>query len=211
MWRKVVRALLWVAAACAVIVGIGAIFFTAWRVPTDYPQLSVSIEPTLSAGDLVLVTRGTGASDGALVRCADPDAPGRYVVARVIGHPGDKIGFASGTMLVNGSTPSAPTACEPATVHLQNPNTQEDEELSCLLEEFAGSTHMALRSDKLVGQDSSTEVVPGKVYLVSDDRPLHLDSRDFGQINPATCQRIVLRLWGLGGWGDSKKRLTVLW
>ena len=211
MWRKALRVLLWIAVVCGALVGIGAIFFQGWTVPSDDPQLAVSIEPTMSAGDVLLVTRSTGASDGALVRCADPDAPGRFVVGRVIGHAGDAIEFSSGTMLVNGSTPSSSVACEPAVVHLRNPATQEDQGLDCLLEEFAGSTHPALRSSKTADRDVKTTVEPGKVYLVNDDRVLHEDSRDFGAIAPATCQRIVFRLWSAIGWGDAKKRLSVLW
>lgn len=214
MWRKVVRALLWIAAVCGVLVGIVAIFFQTWTLPGDDPQLAASIEPALSVGDLVLVTRSSGASDGALVRCADPDAPGRFVVGRVIGHTGDDIQFVSGTMLVNGQTPSTSVACDPPTVHLRNPATQEDVELGCQLEEFAGTTHPVLRpgpTAQTAERDVNAKVDPAKVYLVSDDRPLHLDSRDFGQIAAATCQRIAFRLWAVDGWGDAKKRLTVLW
>ena len=211
MWRKVVRALLWIALVCGVLAGVVSIFFQTWTVPGDDPQLAVSIEPALSVGDLVLVTRSRGASDGALVRCADPDAPGRFVVGRVIGHGGDDVQFVSGTMLVDGQTPSASVACEPPTVHLRNPATQEDVELGCQLEEFAGTTHPVLRPGQTADRDVKAKVDPGKVYLVSDDRALHLDSRDFGQIAPATCQRVAFRFWGLGGWGDAKKRLTVLW
>jgi signal peptidase I len=211
MWRKALRALIWIAIVCGVIVGVVAIFFQVWTIPGDDPQFAVSIEPSLSVGDVVLVARSSGASDGALVRCTDPDAPGRFVVARVIGHGGDSIEFSSGTMLVNGSPPSASLACEPSVVRLRNPGTQEEEDLNCILEEFAGSTHPALRTPETADRDSKTEVEAGKVYLVSDDRTLHLDSRDFGQIRPATCHHIALRLWGATGWGDAKKRLTVLW
>lgn len=211
MWRKALRVLLWIAIVCGAIVGIVAIFFQTWTVPTDDPQLAVSIEPTMSIGDLVLVTRGTGAPDGALVRCADPDAPGRFVIGRVIGHMGDEIEFSSGTMLVNGQTPSSSVACDPPVVHLRNPTTQEDIDLDCHLEEFAGSTHAALHRTGGGGENKKTNVEPGKVYLVSDDRALHLDSRDFGGVVPGTCQRIAFRLWSAGGWGDAKKRLTVLW
>ena len=51
----------------------------------------------------------------------------------------------------------------------------------------------------------------GKWYLVSDDRHIHLDSRDFGQIDPTTCQHIVYRLQSAKGFGDSKRRLSVIW
>jgi len=211
LWRKTLRVLVWIAIACGAVAGIVAIFFTTWTVPGDDPQLAVSMEPTMSAGDLVLVSRSTGGSEGALVRCADPDAPGRFVMGRVMGRAGDTIEFSGGAVSVNGTAPTSNLACDQSTATLKNPATQEDEQLRCFLEEFAGSTHQALRSEKHTGGDVKTQVEPGKVYLVSDDRALHLDSRDFGVLPPASCQRIVFRFWGAGGWADVKKRLTVLW
>jgi signal peptidase I len=211
MWRKAVRGLLRALVVVGVLVGIALIFLDPWRVPGDDAQFAVSIEPTMSPQDLVLVTRSTGASDGALVRCADPDAPGRFVVGRVVGGTGDKVEFSKGLMLVNGVLPSAPSACDP--VRLRNPATGEEVELGCALEELAGSTHAVLRSSSSseAARDTMTEVEAQKVFLASDDRVLHLDSRDFGTVQAATCQRIVLRLWGASGWGDSKKRITVFW
>jgi hypothetical protein len=46
---------------------------------------------------------------------------------------------------------------------------------------------------------------------LSDNRAMHLDSRDYLGVQPSTCQRVTLRLWGAAGWFDAKKRLTVLW
>jgi signal peptidase I len=211
--RKLIRSLLWVLAIFAVIAGVLYIMFDPWRVPGDDAQFSASIEPTMSAGDIVLVSRIAGATDGNLVRCSDPDSPGRYVVGRVAGSGQDTVEFTNGLMSINGKTPSASVACDPATVQLRNPATQEDEELNCFMEELAGGTHPALRppSGKTADRDSKSAVETGKVFLASDNRVLHLDSRDFGQVSPASCHAIVLRLWGGGGWGDSKHRLTMLW
>ncbi len=211
MWRKALRALIWITIICAVLVGIVFIFFDPWTVPGDDPQLAVSIEPTMSVGDYLLVTRASGASDGALVRCTDPDAPGRFVIGRVIGSGGDVIEFHNDLLLVNGKTPSSSVACEPGIVKLRNPANQEEEDLSCYMEEFAGSAHPALRSLKNAPRDSKAEVEPTKVFLVSDNRTMHLDSRDFNTVPASSCHHIAFRMWSLGGWSDTKKRLTVLW
>ncbi len=213
MWRKAVRVLLWALVVVGVLVGIALVFLEPWRVPGDDAQFAVSIEPTLSADDLVLVTRSTGVSDGALVRCIDPDAPARFVVGRVVGRTSDKVEFSKGSMLINGKLPSAPSACDPPSVRLKNPATGEEEEYGCALEEFAGATHTVLRSTTSGGaaRDTITEVEGQKAFLASDNRVLHLDSRDFGTLPSASCQRIVFRLWGSSGWGDSKKRTTVFW
>jgi len=42
---------------------------------------------------------------------------------------------------------------------------------------------------------------------VSDDRHVHLDSRDFGQVDPRTCQHIVFRFVGAAGLGDGQEAL----
>jgi len=212
MWRKPLRLLLWTAVVCAALCGVGYAFCDPWTIPGDDDKLSASIEPTLSAGDLLLVARSQGSTDGALVRCADPDAPGRYVMGRVVGHSGDVIEFTSGALLVNTKPAPASIACDPATVHVKNPATQEDEELRCTLEDLGGGLHPMLhRIGKDEAHDTKVTVEPGKVYLVSDNRVMHLDSRDFMGVMPLTCQRVVYRLWGASGWLDAKKRLTILW
>jgi signal peptidase I len=206
--RKLVRILVWTLIVCGVIAGVVYAFFDPWIVPGDDPQFAVSVEPTMSVGDVILVSRMASPSDGNLVRCTDPDSPGRYVVGRVIGSGTDTVQFVNGDMSVNGKRPTSSVACDPA--HLKNPATQEDMDLSCFMEEFAGGTHPAL-TGKVAGGDSKAELQPGKLFLVSDDRVLHLDSRDFGQVPATSCHTIVLRLWGATGWGDSKRRLTMLW
>jgi len=212
MWRKALRVLVWTVIVVAALCGLAYVFVEPWTVPGDDPHLAVSIEPTLSVGDVLLVTRGTGASDGALVRCADPDAAGRFVVGRVVGHSGDLVELTSGALIVNGKASTASVACDTPVVHLRDPTTQEDEDLTCMLEDFGGGLHAMLRSSKTdAGRDLKVEVEPGKAYLLSDNRAMHLDSRDFMGVVPSTCQRIVGRLSGAAGWFDAHKRLTVLW
>ncbi len=211
MWRKVVRILFYVAIACGVVAGITLVFCEPWTIPADDAQLGVSIEPTMSVLDVVLVARATGASDGALVRCTDPDAAGRFVIGRVVAHGGDKVEFRDGIMTVNDKVAVASVACDVATASLKNPATQEEEELHCGLEELGGGLHPIFRAAKSVDRDIKINVDPGKAFLVSDNRAMHLDSRDFLAVTPGNCQRIMLRLWGTGGWFDTKKRMTVLW
>lgn len=208
--RTFSKIVLYVLLGMAVIAGIIFAFFDVWTVPSDDPQLAASVEPTLSAGDVVLVSRVMGAKDGDVVRCADPQAEGRYVVARVMGVTGDKIAFRSGGLAINGKSPSAPYACDTPKVTLKNPATNQDLELDCFVEEYAGGTHQSLRG-AAVDRDVTATVDAQHVYLVSDDRVLHLDSRDFGAVAPATCQHVAFRLWGTSGYFDAHKRLSVIW
>jgi len=194
----------------AVIAGVIFAFFDVWTVPGDDALLAVSVEPTLSAGDIVFVARSSGAKDGNVVRCTDPQAEGRYVVGRVMGSGNDDVEFAGGTLRVNGKTPSAPYACDVPKMTLRNPANGEEQEYACFMEEFAGGTHPSLRG-KALDRDAKFAVPAQQVYLVSDNRSLHLDSRDFGAVSPASCQRIVFRLWGTSGYWDTHKRLTGIW
>ncbi len=210
--RKLLRILLWTLLVCAVVAGGLYAFFDPWTVPGDDAQLAVSIEPTLGVGDVVLVSRVASASDGALVRCTDPDSAGRFVIGRVIGSGNDEISFTGGVLGVNGHTPTASVRCDPPSAHLKNPATGDDADLDCFLEELGGGTHPTLRMEGKMGErDVKATVEPGKVYLISDDRPWHLDSRDFGPVSASTCHAIVARLWGASGWGDPRRRLTMLW
>ena len=208
--RTLTKIIVYTLIGMAVVAGIIFAIFDVWTVPSDDPQLSVSVEPTLSSGDVVLVLRSTGAGDGAVVRCTDPQAEGRYVVGRAMGASGDDIEVSGAGLRLNGKTPSAPYACEVSKVTLRNPANDEDTELTCFVEEFAGGTHQSLRG-KAVEREAKTKVEPGKVYLVSDNRVMHLDSRDFGTVAPSSCQRIAFRLWGSTGYLDTHKRLTAIW
>jgi signal peptidase I len=64
--------------------------------------------------------------------------------------------------------------------------------------------------DGVSAGESSAKVEAGKVFLVSDNRLMHLDSRDFGQVDVSTCSHIVYRLWG-ERFTDSSRRFTILW
>ena len=54
------------------------------------------------------------------------------------------------------------------------------------------------------------KVEPDKIFLVSDDRHIHKDSRDFGSVDASSCEHVVFRLWGQT-FGDASHRFNVLW
>ena len=88
--RGFLKFLLWFCGIAAFIVGLLHLtLFDAWTVPVDDPQLAASIQPSLGVGDVVLIARRSQPDVGELVRCLDPDAPGRFVIGRVVAdHPG---------------------------------------------------------------------------------------------------------------------------
>lgn len=209
---KFFKVLLWIA---AILGAIGGVLYLGvvdvWTVPVDDPALAVSIQPNLLAGDVVLIARHSQPDQGELVRCGDPDAPGRFVIGRVVGMPGEEVTFHEDTMRVNGKREPTGSPCNPPRVLLTSPETQAEIDHACNFEEFAGRTQGILRGIGDHDADFTGKVESGRIFLASDNRRLHVDSRDFGQINPDTCLQIVYRLWSAAGIGDSKRRFTFLW
>jgi signal peptidase I len=200
---------------CLILGGLGAFlyfaFFDVWKLPSDDPQFSVSVEPTLSAGDLVVIARHGDPGPGNLVRCADPDEPRRFVVGRWMADGHNKVEFFGESIAVDGQRATAARGCGRPPMSLVNPASGALEPLVCREVEFAGMTHEALTSVEHAEGDRSVVVDPGKIFLASDNRHLHLDSRDFGSINPSSCEHILFRLWGETGYSDSQKRFTIIW
>src|SRR5271170_1511897 len=123
-WFRILGWVLGVVGAVLLVLYLG--FFDVWTVPIDDPMLSASIEPTLSAGDVIVFTRRTDVARGNLLRCADPQAPGRYVVARAIGRCGDVIDVAGEVASIDGKRTPSPRACDPPFVMIHDPQSSED-------------------------------------------------------------------------------------
>ena len=189
-----------------------ATVFDVWIVPNDDPSFTASILPVLAPGDVLLVTRHGGAPTfETLEKCDDPDAPGRFVVGRVAGVAGQKIEISRDAMRVDTHNVSIASGCTPSEVTVENPRSHELVTLNCMRTDSGGLSHGLLRGSDGYEADFSATVDPNRVFLVSDDTHFHQDSRDYGQIDPATCQHIVFRLMGEGGITDGSRRFTLLW
>lgn len=208
-WLKI---LAWVGGILVVVgVVLYAFVFDVWTVPKDDPMESASIEPTLSAGDVVLVSRHTSVTRGNLLRCPDPQAPGRFVVARAIGVGGETLELRDEVVMIDGRRTPSPRACDTATVLLHDPQNDADINLHCSVEEFGERDFWTLRASDHPEPPTKVAVENGRWFLVSDDRHIHVDSRDFGQVDPSGCQHVVFRVVSAVGFGDSKKRLSIIW
>jgi signal peptidase I len=212
--RGFVKFLLWTGGIVGAI--LAALYFTlfdVWTLPLDDPQFTVSVEPTLSAGDVVLVARRTSPTSGNLVRCTDPDQPLRFIVGRIVGGANDTVDLTNESLTVNGTHIPSPRACSPKVDWtLTNPANSTDDKLVCRQQEFAGITHDTLVSVEHPEPGKVVKVEPGsRVYLVSDNRHMHEDSRDYGAVDPANCRHIVFRLVGAEGFGDARRRFTWIW
>lgn len=203
------RAMIWIAGiGGAICLLLHVLFFDTMVVPQSDPFWTLSLLPTLQPGDRILTQRRSEVKGGELARCASPEPGQEYVIGRVFGNPGDTIMLDNGRVLINGKGIPARHACPPVKVH--HPLSDEDVSLSCAAEETPSGTYSYLLAvDRPEGQRSAV-IETGKVFLVSDNRAIHKDSRDFGQIDASTCEHIVFRLWG-ESYVDSQRRFTVLY
>ena len=92
-----------------------------------------------------------------------------------------------------------------------DPTINDDVELGCSVEEYGETDFSALRASKHAEAQRTATADIGMWFLVSDDRHVHLDSRDFGQIDPSTCRHVVFRIVSAAGFGDSERRLSIIW
>ena len=191
---------------CAWFLGVGGLVLLAlyltvidfWTVPSDDAALNASMVPTMAPGDLVIIAKDSIPDVSELVRCTDPDAPDRYVVGRVIGRNGDPVTIVGDIANSKQRRSPSPRRCKTPTIAVTTKDG-DVRELECWEESYDGANFQAMRG----GSESSPEVhanaEQGKFYLVSDNRFLHVDSRDYGGIEPRMCRRIYLRLWGASG------------
>ncbi len=210
--EKLIRGLVWVVGIALVVGGIARLVaFRSWKVPSD-PRLAASVAPTLDEGDTVLVfTRGTPGF-GDLVRCTDPEEPTKFVVGRIAGVERDVVEVSGRFLSVNGQRYENESVCAEPTHKVYHPTTGSEMDVTCDIVKMGGGWHYRAFS-QTDAQPTSTrkDVGIGQVFLVSDDRTYHDDSRDFGTLPAASCkERIVFRVTGKGGWGDDKARLTVI-
>lgn len=205
-----VRFLAWTTAILAAITVLLFLFvLDSWVVPDDDPQLAISVLPTLGPEDRIVMQRGAIPNNGQLARCVDPQNAAKYVVGRVFGTGGETVEITAEHISVSGHAVKARFGCPPMTV-INRANGAEVK-LGCAVEEnFANWTYQVLFHTEYPEGNHLLRVPDGMLYLVSDDRHFHWDSRDFGPVQASTCEHVIFRLWGKS-WGDSSHRMNILW
>jgi signal peptidase I len=100
--------------------------------------------------------------------------------------------------------------CAQEKMQIPHPSSGAQVTLWCDQVSMAGHPHFRGTGEKgIVSPPSRHTVGEGKLFLISDDRTYHDDSRDFGAVPASSCTgRIVFRLWGKDGWKDDVHRLT---
>jgi signal peptidase I len=208
--RGFTRAVLWIAGIIGAICLLLYLFlFDVWTIPAGTDKaFGAAMLPTVTVNDTVLIQRGRRPNFGELARCSNPLVSGSFVVGRVFGRAGDRVEITEGHVVTNGQVLKARHACPAVT--MQHPVTENLITLNCGVAETGAWSFSYLTSDTLSGGNHATVVEAGKVYLVSDNRVMHQDARDFGLVDETTCEHVVYRLWG-EKFTDSSRRFTLLW
>lgn len=206
--NSIYRGLFWLAAILAAVGVLLYLFvFDTFVVPAGDPGFAMSIEPTLRAGDRVLTRRGVIPGRGDLVRCTS-SLQGGEVIGRIAGLGGDTVEIRGENVVLNGKPQPTRHACPKVSV--VHPVSQQPVELDCAVFDDGPWPYQVLLDRHFSEDRSASRVEPGHAYLISDNRHLHQDTRDFGLVEDGTCQHIVFRLWG-ETWADASRRFTVLW
>jgi signal peptidase I len=207
---KLFRALAWIAGVL-LIVGVvaRALFLDSWVVPDD-PKTSAAVAPSLAGGDTVLYMFRNQPAFGDLVRCKDPDDATHWVVGRVVGLSSDTVEVNGRDLTVNNKRYIGEMACAQEKIEVPHPTAGSTVEIVCDQVEIAGHPHLRGFSGQApVVSPLKKTVGQGMVFLLSDDRSYHDDSRDFGTVPAESCTgRIVFRLWSKEGWKDDKRRMS---
>jgi signal peptidase I len=211
--QRFLRFVTWTVAVCAIVGALlRLVLFEPWTLPEGDAWLGASVAPTLAAGDTVLVlTRGTPEFSD-LVRCRDPEDPNRWVVGRIVGLGGDTVSLTGGILQVNNRRYDSMDACDKRTIVVKHPASGQNIELDCGRADTGGGWHFRATSKTPNPRDDvKKEVGPGRVFVLSDNRLMHDDSRDFGTLPIESCKdRIVFRLWSSKGFADSANRFNVI-
>lgn len=213
MRRSFPRLIAYLAIFFGVLIGVARATAIRWyKVPTDDPYLQASVAPTLSGGDWILLWRLTKPGFGDLALCAEPKAEYRSVIGRIVAVGRDKVEIRGSELSVNNRRMSNENADNP-TFTVIDPVTKQEIEQPLDKEDLAGRIHLrgGLPSDKRRDPVTLT-AEPGSAVLVSDNRYLPYDSRDFGLVPMETCKEMVIyRVVGAKGFGDVATRLTWVW
>lgn len=206
--KKFLKGLAWVVGILAVIILILRLtMFKLWTIPEDR-VLDSSIRPSLQAGDVVLVMTVGKRGFGQLVRCTDPEDPQRWVVGRIVGLEGDTVEIDGPNLRINGTAYTTMDGCKDKLM-VPHP-TVGTVEAQCSRVAMGGGWHF--RAYVAGNESPSTHKVgAGRLFLLSDNRTFHDDSRDFGSVPAETCSDLVVfRLWGKAGTGDYDSRFMYI-
>ncbi len=133
------------------------------------------------------------------------------MIGRIAGEEGDDVQVEGSKLTVNGRAAETEHACD--RVKVTHPVTQQEVEQDCSVEAVAGVSHMraGVQGAGVLPAPVNQKVAEGKLFLLSDNRLLPYDSRDFGLVDRDTCtELVVFRVLSKQGFFDEKARFTFI-
>ncbi len=211
MW-KFLRITLWTSLIIAAL--IGALRLSAirwWQLPQNDPYFEASVSPTLHGGDWVILWRASAPKFGDLVLCPEPKT-NRPVIGRIIGESNDHLTISGSSITMNNVVLATDGSCD--RFRVRDPSNSGEVEQTCSMEAVGGHTHprgnVAVQTEPKP-PDAEFDVPGGQVFLISDNRALPWDSREFGPVDRATCvETVVFRLVSKDGFFDVANRLSLI-
>lgn len=152
-----------------------------------------AMAPTMILGDRVLVWNSQDFGLGEVILCPHPQQPGRYVMGRVVGRPGQTVSMERGTLRINGQAPDTDVR---GVVSFFDAETGRTERMRMALEDILDHDHRIFWREGSEPRMRRSHRVSGGLYIMNDNRTyVGEDSRTFGEVAPTTCVgRVFMRL-----------------
>jgi signal peptidase I len=148
--------------------------------------------PTIIAGEQVALWRGAKIETGDIALCAHPGQADRYVLARVIARPGQRVSSERGQLLVNGEVVRSDIR---ETKRFYDVATRRTDRYRYAIEMFGNNTHPVFLNENTTFELPERRVRTG-LFVLGDNRGYRgEDSRTYGEVDESTCKGVVfLRL-----------------
>ncbi len=187
---------------------------------------SSSMMPTLLIGDFILVNKFSYGlrlpvlntkivelgepKRGDVVVFRPPHHPDQDWIKRVIGLPGDQIGYHNKQIYVNGE----PVPMQPAGIYIGVGQGRDHTGFAMLRETLGGREHRALHRDHRSRGDGEFQVPPGHYFVMGDNRDNSEDGRFWGFVPEQNLVGRAFAIWmnwdGQAGGVDFSRLGTVI-
>ncbi len=153
-----------------------------------------AMAPTVAIGEQAFLWRGAEPELGDIVVCQHPRIPTDLVVGRVLGRPGHVVATdAAGNLLVSG-VPVETNVLDTMTYSVTTSGRTAP--VKRVVEGAAGKRYETFYPEDLDLEVERTEVEPGRLYIVADNRAYRgYDSRTFGTVDAAACRGSLFMLF----------------
>jgi len=177
-----------VIAALLLVAGVVLYFFFVRVVEVGHNAMA----PTVIMGDRVLVWRTTEFDLGDIALCPHPSEPGRFVMGRVVGRPGQRVAIERGILRINSQAPDRDVH---PPIQFTNNEVGRVQTVVWGVEDLLDHDHTFFYEERRVPHYREHEVRGGP-FLLSDYRSyVGEDSRTFGEVSELQCiGKVFMRL-----------------